>query len=129
MQHKHKLAIALGLLALLGAVEVAQARLINFGGTRSALARACTGPSRVWTSGIDYNGLGWAMCIDQARNTSVVCDERGSCIGSVPNASTPKPRVPRGIFEPPESLSEQSSGDPSIEPPPVNPETDVIIIN
>jgi hypothetical protein len=129
MQHKHKLAVALGFLAVLGMVEVAQARFVNFGGTRSAVARACIGPSREWTSGIDSRGLSYAMCVDNVRMTSVICDETGSCVGFVPNAGKPKPkpRVPRGNYQVPESLSESvESGEIGVDIPAPEPYVDII---
>lgn len=129
MQHKHKLAVALSLLVVIGTVEVAQARMKIFRGTRGQVADACNGPSRTFSFGQDGNGIGWSMCVDTARNTSVICDDRESCVGIF--AASAKPRKPRGNFEPPQSLSEQSSGGgvPTIDPPPVNPDTDVVIIN
>lgn len=128
MQHKHKLAVALGFLAVLGMVEVAQARFVNFGGTRSAVARACIGPSREWTSGIDSRGLSYAMCVDNVRMTSVMCDQTGSCLGWVPNAGKPQPKPkPKPRFQVPESLSESvESGEIGVDIPAPEPYVDII---
>lgn len=132
MQNKHKLALALGLLAVLGAAEVAQARVVVFGGTRGQVAGACTGPGRELSSGYDGKGFGWTRCVDTVRNTAVVCDVIGFCVGTyaaLPQPK-PKPRKPRGNYEVPESLSEQSGGGyDGIDPTAPEFEPEIVIIN
>ena len=123
MLRKHSLVTALGFLVLLGTVEVANARIFvtTFAGTRGQVSAACTGPNRTLMEGIDNStGMGFSWCTDNHRNTSVVCDDGGSCVGSYGTERPDRsPRGPKGapqggrVAGPGQSLSEPVGSIPS----------------
>ena len=138
MLRKHSLAIALGLLAVIGAAEVAHARaVVHFVGSRGSVASACLIGDRTLIEGANYT-----LCIDNVRGTSVICDDNDSCVGGYnerPSRPAAGPKGgPRGgrLAGPPPSLSEPSSGGASEAPagspagaPTVPTIPDIMIIN
>lgn len=138
MLRKHSIATALGFLSLLGAVELANARIFvtTFAGTRGQVAGACNGPGRDLYEGTDSRGIGFSWCVDNVRNTSVVCGDEGSCVGSSGDAPPDRPKGPKGkgirgdgrMAAPAESLSEPGDSSP-VEPVATPVQPDVVIIN
>jgi hypothetical protein len=136
MQNKHKLAIALGFVAVLGTVEGTQAAMKFFAGTRSQVRAACTGPNRFIHEGSGMLGIPYTLCIDTSTNIGVSCDDGGGCIatGESLRVASPKtpPRKPRGSdYQVPTSLSEPVSGGAAVtyDPPAPEPQTDTGVIN
>ena len=136
MLRKHSIAIALGFLTLLAAIEVANARIFvtTFSGTRGQVVAACTGSDRTLIEGTDVMGVGFSICMDHRQATSVTCDDAGDCVGSFGDSRGPRTKPSKGAprdarLAPPPSLSEPVESSAAETPAPTpEPTGDVIYL-
>lgn len=137
MNRKTYLAISIGLLATLLAVDVAQAkwRLSIFTGTRAQVANACNG-NMEFSNSVSSEGMGFSFCVNFDTGNAVLCSDAGICTGSwndgVPDATSADRGGPRVRPLTGESLSGSSSatGPAYDSEVPLDPPTDgPIIIN
>lgn len=83
MNRKLALALSLGLLAALVAIDAAQAKwnFVVFSGTRAQVTNACNGNMEL-SQHIDGAGFGWSMCQNFDTGNVVICGDSGWCSGN-----------------------------------------------
>lgn len=84
MNRKLALALSLGLLASLVAVDAAQAkwRVSVFAGNRAQVVYACEGASMELSQHMLDGGVGATLCFNWDNGASVLCTDAGQCKGT-----------------------------------------------